>query len=114
MRRFLDIISSHTACLFLSFFFLLPSALAEEKSLVFGVFPYLTPRQMVDQFAPLKEHIARELGHPVTLSTAQDYKNFIERTSAGEYDFILMRHIWRGWRRSGMVIIRWRRPATTS
>lgn len=87
MKRSIDIISSYSACLFVSFF-LLSSALAEEKSLVFGVFPYLTPRQMVDQFAPLKEHIARELGHPVTLSTAQDYKNFIERTSAAEYDFI--------------------------
>lgn len=88
MKQFINKISSYFACLFISLFILSSAATAEEKPLVFGVFPYLTPRQMVDQFAPLKEHIVRELGHPVTLSTAQDYKNFIERTGEGEYDFI--------------------------
>jgi phosphonate transport system substrate-binding protein len=87
MKQFINTISTYIAFLFISLF-LASSASAEEKPLVFGIFPYLTPRQMVDQFAPLKEHIVRELGLPVNLSTAQDYKNFIERTSAGEYDFI--------------------------
>jgi phosphonate transport system substrate-binding protein len=69
--------------------FSLPSpALAADNELVFGVFPYLSPRQMVDQFNPLREYLARELGRPVALRSAPDYKAYAERTAKGEYDFM--------------------------
>lgn len=65
-----------------------PSAVLAGDGLVFGVFPYLSPRHMSDQFAPLRTYLEGALGQPVTLRSAPDYKRFIERTNAGEYDFI--------------------------
>lgn len=59
-----------------------------EGELVFGVFPYLSPSQTVEQYAPLKEHLSKALGVPVTLRSAPDYRQFIERTQSGEYDII--------------------------
>jgi phosphonate transport system substrate-binding protein len=61
-------------------------ALAADSELVFGVFPYLSPRQMVAQFNPLRAYLARELGQSVTLRSAPDYKSFAERTRQSEYD----------------------------
>jgi phosphonate transport system substrate-binding protein len=56
--------------------------------LVFGVFPYLSASQTVEQYAPLKEHLGKALGTSVTLRSAPDYARFIERTQNGEYDII--------------------------
>lgn len=64
------------------------AAAAQEGELVFGVYPYLSPRQMAEQFHPLKEHLAQSLGRNVVLRSAPDFKRFAERTRAGEYDLI--------------------------
>jgi len=64
------------------------SAFAQGKELVFGVYPYLTPTQIVEQFMPLKERIAKSLGQPVTMVSAPDFATFIERTKKGEYDIV--------------------------
>lgn len=56
--------------------------------LIFGIFPYLSPSQTVEQYAPLKEHLGKALGQTVTLRSAPDYAKFIERTQSGEYDII--------------------------
>lgn len=86
MQQIFCCLSTHiVAVLFLLLSHTLPAS-ADELTL--GVFPYLTPRHMVDQFTPLKDHLARELGRPVTLSSATDYRNFMERTAAGEFDII--------------------------
>jgi phosphonate transport system substrate-binding protein len=66
----------------------LPAALAQGGELIFGVYPYLTPTQIVETFTPLKEHIARTLGRPVAMVSAADFPTFIERTRKGEYDII--------------------------
>lgn len=66
----------------------LPAMAQAGSGLVFGVFPYLSPRHMSEQFVPLREYLEQALGQPVTLRSAPDYKRFIERTNAGEYDFI--------------------------
>jgi phosphonate transport system substrate-binding protein len=60
----------------------------DKDELVFGVFPYLSPSQIVEQFTPLNEHLAKALGRPVELRSAPNYSQFIERTHAGEYDII--------------------------
>jgi len=65
----------------------LPAALAANGEIVLGVFPYLSPREMAEQFNPLREHLARSLGAPVTLRSAPDFRAFAERTAQGEYDF---------------------------
>ncbi len=66
----------------------LPVQAAGEGSLVFGVFPYLSPRLMVEQFNPLKDYLERTLGRPIELRSAKDYSSFIEGTGRGDYDFI--------------------------
>lgn len=67
-----------------------PSATADDKTpLTLGVFPYVTPVQLVSFHTPLKDHLAKSLQRPVTLVTAPDFDNFIERTRKGQYDIII-------------------------
>ena len=66
----------------------LPAASAQGDELVFGVYPYLTPTQIVEQFTPLKEYIGKTLERPVAMVSAPDFTAFIERTRKGEYDVI--------------------------
>jgi phosphonate transport system substrate-binding protein len=66
----------------------LPLQAADDSPLVFGVFPYLSPRLMVEQFNPLKDYLTKTLGRPIELRSAQDYKGFIEGTGRGDYDFM--------------------------
>jgi phosphonate transport system substrate-binding protein len=65
-------------------------ALADNSKgeLVFGVYPYLSPNQIVEQFSPLGDHLAKALGRPVVLRSAPNFAQFIDRTRAGEYDII--------------------------
>lgn len=56
--------------------------------LVFGVYPYLSSSQIVEQFSPLGDHLAQAIGRPVNLRSAPDFEKFIERTRAGEYDIM--------------------------
>ncbi|MDI6746994.1 MAG: phosphate/phosphite/phosphonate ABC transporter substrate-binding protein [Rhodocyclaceae bacterium] len=65
-----------------------PLAAADQGELIFGVYPYLSPSQTVEQFAPLKTHLSKILGRPVSLRSAPNFSSFIERTRAGEYDII--------------------------
>jgi len=71
------------ACLLFS-----PLAKAEKGELIFGVYPYLSPNQIVEQFTPLSNHLSEALGQPVTMRSAPSFEQFIERTRAGEYDII--------------------------
>lgn len=59
-----------------------------DDELVFGVYPFLSPSKIVEQFAPLASHLSTALGRKVTLRSAPDFTRFIERTRAGEYDII--------------------------
>ncbi|MDP2170070.1 MAG: phosphate/phosphite/phosphonate ABC transporter substrate-binding protein [Rhodocyclaceae bacterium] len=67
---------------------LTPLAAADSGELIFGVYPYLSPSQTVEQFAPLKTHLSKALGRPVSLRSSPDFLKFVERTRAGEYDII--------------------------
>lgn len=64
------------------------SVAAEKEALVFGVYPYLSPNQIAEQFMPLSDYLAKVLGQPVVLRSAPDFSQFIERTHSGEYDLI--------------------------
>ncbi len=66
----------------------LPLQAAGDGALVFGVFPYLSPRLMVDQFNPLKDYLAKTLDRPIELRSASDYNSFIKGTGRGDYDLI--------------------------
>ena len=63
-------------------------AAQENNELVLGVYPYLSPSQIVEQFTPLGDHLTKSLDRPVSLRSAPDFAKFIERTHAGEYDIV--------------------------
>lgn len=63
-------------------------ALAAQE-LVLGIFPYVTPEQLVKFHSPLRQLIADTLGRPVSLVTAPDFKSFVQRTQESQYDIIL-------------------------
>lgn len=88
MKQILVRFFARGLCLWAAAFGLSSPALAAQNELVFGIFPYLSPRQMVEHFNPLRTYLARELGRPVALRSAPDYKAFADRTSMGEFDFI--------------------------
>ncbi|MDP1680192.1 MAG: phosphate/phosphite/phosphonate ABC transporter substrate-binding protein [Burkholderiales bacterium] len=60
-----------------------------QKEIVFGIFPYVSPSELVRYHAPLRQYLSRTLDRPVTLVTAPDFKALIERTQRGEYDIVL-------------------------
>lgn len=59
-----------------------------NEPLTFGVYPYLSPTQVVDQYALLRDYLGKKLGRPVNMVSAPDFPSFIERTRKGEYDLI--------------------------
>lgn len=81
-------------------------AWAAGAELVFGVYPYLSPTQIVDHYSPLKDYLAQVLGRPVSMVSAPDFPAFIARTRQGDYDIVFTApHMGRlaerrdGWRR---------------
>lgn len=61
----------------------------ETAPLIFGVFPYVTARQVVETYRPVAAALEKQLQRPVRLYTARDFKTFAERTRQGEYDILL-------------------------
>jgi phosphonate transport system substrate-binding protein len=74
---------------FLSLPFLSLSQASDKNELTFGLFPYITPTQLVQIHSPLKNYLSKTLGLEVNLVTAPDFTSFMERTQQGEYDIIL-------------------------
>ncbi len=71
---------------------LLPSLLCaaqQAKTLTLGVFPYLSPNQMVEQLAPLVKRIQQALGKEIIMVSAPDFMSYVERTAKGEYDLVV-------------------------
>lgn len=62
---------------------------APPAPLVFGVFPHLPARQMVEIYRPLANELEKQLQRRVVIYSARDYKTFVARTRLGEYDIIL-------------------------
>lgn len=74
-------------CLFVAALWCGPARADQSVSL--GVFPYVTPVQLVKFHSPLRQRLEETLGRPVTLVTAPTFKEFIKRTTQGEYDYVL-------------------------
>lgn len=62
---------------------------AESSSLVMGIFPYLNAHKLYRIYLPVKHHLEQVLNRPVILVTAPDYRSFLERTAAGDYDLVV-------------------------
>ncbi|MFZ5775542.1 MAG: phosphate/phosphite/phosphonate ABC transporter substrate-binding protein [Thermodesulfobacteriota bacterium] len=55
----------------------------------FGVFPYKSPKPMVELFAPVASRLEQKLGRKVQLVTAPDAETFMARSKNREYDLAL-------------------------
>ena len=60
-----------------------------EAPLIFGVFPYVAAKKVVETYRPLAASLEKQLKRRVLLYTAPDFKTFAERTRHGEYDVVL-------------------------
>lgn len=66
-----------------------PAGAQRAETLILGVFPYLSPSQMIEQMTPLRKRIEAELDKPVILQSAPDFLSFVERTTRGDYDLVV-------------------------
>lgn len=66
-----------------------PVISAPPAPLVFGVFPHLPARQIVEIYRPLASELEKQLHRRVVIYSARDYKTFATRTRLGAYDIIL-------------------------
>ncbi len=55
----------------------------------FGVYPYKSPKSVVEVFGPLAVRIEKRLGKKVQLVSAPDSDTFLKKSQAGEYDLAL-------------------------
>ena len=54
-----------------------------------GVFPTVSPAQLLTNYQPFRSYLARELGRPVEIFTAKDFPSFHRDTLAGSFDLVL-------------------------
>ena len=62
---------------------------ADEQHIQFGIFPYVSPGQLVKFHNPLRAYMEETLGVSVSLVTAPSFKDFVARTKQGKYDIIM-------------------------
>ena len=62
---------------------------ADTQHIQFGIFPYVSPGQLVKFHHPLRSYLEETLGIKVSLVTAPNFKEFIKRTQQGKYDIIM-------------------------
>lgn len=55
-----------------------------------GIFPYLSPRALLSQNAPMRDYLEVQMGRPVNLSTAPSFRDVYERTRSGDYDVVIL------------------------
>lgn len=67
----------------------LAGAAAPPEPLRLGLFPNQSARALVALYQPLQAHLETALGRPVELFTAPDFKTFVERTHARQYDLVV-------------------------
>jgi phosphonate transport system substrate-binding protein len=62
----------------------------DARDFVLGIFPYLSSRQLVKNFAPLLPALTRAVEMPVHLRTASSFGSFSDNLVAGKYDIVLV------------------------
>lgn len=62
---------------------------AIAQDLQIGVLPNVSARVILTNYRPFREFLAAELGRPVEVTTAPDFREFHARTMAGAYDIVV-------------------------
>jgi phosphonate transport system substrate-binding protein len=66
-----------------------PAEVVEKHRLEIGIAPYLPVRILVRSYQPLRAHLEHELGEPVEIVTAPDYRSFHQRIDHREYPLVI-------------------------
>jgi len=66
-----------------------PVAAADKATLEIGLVPNVSARTLLAAYQPMRAFLEQQLGQPVQLFTAPDFKTFYQRTARAEYDVIL-------------------------
>ena len=59
------------------------------KPLEIGIIPNISTHALFAAYQPLRLYLEQQLGRPVILLTAPDFKTFYERTGKGDYDLAI-------------------------
>ncbi|WP_269531765.1 phosphate/phosphite/phosphonate ABC transporter substrate-binding protein [Chitinimonas sp. BJYL2] len=63
---------------------------AAGKEIHIGIEPFFTPRLLVSSFQPMRDAMEKQLGRPVVLLTAPDYRQFVRRIEQHEFDLVII------------------------
>lgn len=103
-----------------------PACAAEPPPLQMGLLPYLSTEHLFERFLPMKDYLEAQLQRRIVMSTAPDFKTYVQRAARGDYDiyqtaphFALLAETEHGYRRvsrltrelDGDVIVRHDSPA---
>lgn len=69
---------------------IMSASAGDKRDLVLGIFPYLSSRQLVKNFAPLLPALTHAVELPVRLRTASSFGSFSDNLAAGKYDIVLV------------------------
>ena len=64
-------------------------ALATEAGLEVGVLPNVSARVLMSQYEPMQNHLSKNLGLPVQVSTAPNWREFYQRMKQGQYQVVV-------------------------
>lgn len=64
-------------------------ARANQERLRLAIIPHLPAAVLMERYATLGRHLERELGQPVDLVSAPDYRSHALRVAAGDYDLVV-------------------------
>lgn len=56
----------------------------------FGIFPYKTPKTIIEMYGPIATHLEKKLGKQIKIYSALDANSFLEKAREGEYDLLLL------------------------
>lgn len=83
-----------------------PAFAAEPPPLQMGVLPYLSSERLFEYFLPMKDYLEVQLKRRIVMSTAPDFKTYVQRAARGDYDiyqtaphFALLAEVEQGYRR---------------
>ena len=112
---------SQRLILLLAALLLTPVLAAQPPPLQMGILPYLSNERLFETFLPLKDYLETQLERRIVMSTAPDFKTYVQRAARGDYDiyytaphFALLAETEQGYRRvsrftrelDGVVVVR--------
>lgn len=66
-----------------------PASAAEPPPLQMGVLPYLSSEQLFKNFLPLLHYLETKIKRRIIMSTAPNFKTYVQRAARGDYDIYL-------------------------